>query len=253
MWDPDRYLLFSDHRTRPGIELVARIPEVHPGNIVDLGSGTGNLTARLSERWPSASVLGIDNSEAMVARARRDHHGVEFVVGDIAGWETESPVDLIFSNATLHWLDDHGALFARLRSYLAPGGVLAVQMPDNWAAPTHQIPAGILDGEEWPESVRAALLRDRLARPENYSDWIQPATVDMWRTTYYQQLTGDDPVWTWMTGSALRPVLAALDASPHLDRFTDICRQKYAAAYPETSQGITPVAFSRFFLVAVAT
>ena len=130
-WDPDRYLRFVDHRTRPGLDLASRIPDIDACSIVDLGSGTGHLTALLAERWPEASILGIDSSEEMVERARLDHPSLKWVVGDVGTWQPKEPVDLLFSNAALHWVDDHAALFPRLRSYLADGGVMAVQMPDN--------------------------------------------------------------------------------------------------------------------------
>jgi trans-aconitate 2-methyltransferase len=249
-WDPEHYLRFADHRLRPGLELAARIPDVHPRTVVDLGSGTGHLTSRLAERWPDASVVGIDRSRDMVASARSAHAAVEFILGDIATWDPSAQVDVIFSNATLHWLDDHAGLFRRLRSYLAPGGVLAVQMPDNWAAPTHRIPAEILDHGEWPDSARSQLMRDRLAAPEDYARWLQPADVDMWHTTYFHELSGEDPVWTWVTGSVLRPVLAALDGS-ELERVSELCRERYRAAYPADTRGISMLPFSRLFFVAV--
>lgn len=250
-WDPDRYLRFADHRSRPGLELIARMPDVEARTVVDLGCGTGNLTARLAERWPDASVVGIDSSAEMIERARRDHPELTWYVGDITAWDPEEPIDVAYSSATLHWLDDHAEVFRRLRSLLADGGVLAVQMPDNWAAPTHRIPAEVLDEGEWPDAARSALMRDRLSDPASYARWVQPAEVDLWRTTYYQQLSGEDPVWTWVTGSLLRPVLAALEGSDR-ERFVEICRTRYAEVYPADADGVTTLPFSRLFLVARA-
>jgi trans-aconitate methyltransferase/nucleoside-diphosphate-sugar epimerase len=204
-WDPDRYLRFADQRTRPGLELLARIPDLQPRRVVDLGSGTGHLTALLAARWPDASIIGIDHSSEMIERARSDHPELTWVHGDVGSWQPDEPVDLIFSNATLHWLDDHEQLFRRLRTLVDNEGVVAVQMPDNWSEPTHRIPAEILDEADWPEVARSALTRDRLSEPAAYAAWLQPAGVDPWRTTYYQRLTGDDPVWTWVTGSVLSP------------------------------------------------
>lgn len=248
-WDPDRYLRFADHRSRPGLELIARVPDCAPQTIVDLGCGTGNLTAVLAARWPSARIEGLDSSVEMIERARTDHPGMSWTVADITAWEPSEPVGVIYSNATLHWLDNHSSEFARLLSHLAGGGVLAVQMPDNWAAPTHRIPAEVLDSGDWPEAAVAALMRDRLATPESYAEWLQPAHVDMWRTTYYQKLTGVDPVWTWVTGSVLRPVLAALGEADR-ERFERECKARYLAAYPANSSGVTTLAFSRLFMVA---
>lgn len=248
-WDPELYLRFADHRTRPGLELLGRIDHDNPRHIVDLGAGTGNLTALLSRRWPSADIIGVDSSASMLDNARRDHPDITWIEADIASWKPEDPVDVLYSNASLHWLDDHPVLFARLRSWLAPGGVLAVQMPDNWQAPTHRVPADVLDSGRWPPEAVDALLRDRLSAPHLYRRWLQPATVDLWRTTYFQELTGPDPVWNWVSGSVLGPVLAALDED-NGRRFGTICRQRYAGEYPVDSDGTVLLPFSRLFMVA---
>ncbi|MDH3302240.1 MAG: methyltransferase domain-containing protein [Acidimicrobiia bacterium] len=249
-WEPDHYLRFADHRARPGVELMARIRHDDPGLVVDLGCGPGNLTALLAERWPRARVVGIDSSAEMIEAARSNHPGVEWIAADIEKWEPERPVDVLYSNATLHWLDDHATMFPRLRSWLTPSsGVVAIQMPDNWKAPTHRIPAEILDDGTWPAGAAAALMRDRLSAPEDYRRWLQPAVVDQWRTTYYQELTGPDAVWGWLTGSVLRPVLAALDADDG-NRFAVQCKQRYAVAYPHDADGNVLLPFSRLFMVA---
>ena len=251
MWDPDHYLRFADHRTRPGVELLARIPDLAARSIVDLGAGTGHLTALLAQRWPEATVTGVDGSPAMVERARTEHPGLAWVAADLASWEPDGPLDVIYSNAALHWLDDHASLFPRLRSWLAPGAVLAVQMPDNWAAPTHRVPVEVLDDGTWPEAASQALIRDRLSSPDDYARWLGPADLDLWRTTYYQRLSGDDPVWQWVTGSLLGPVLDALEADQQV-RFATALQPRYRQAYPPDANGITTLPFSRLFLVAQA-
>lgn len=248
-WDPGHYLRFADHRTRPGVELIARIPDAPVRSIVDLGCGTGHLTAMLADRFPAADVVGMDSSQEMIEEARRDHPGIDWAVADLTTWEPDAPADIIFSNATLHWLDDHPGLFRRIRSWAAPGGTVAVQMPDNWNAPTHVVPAQVLDEGSWPDVARGALMRDRLAPPGEYRRWLQPADVDLWRTTYHQVLTGSDPVWSWVTGSVLRPVLAALEPEDRA-RFEDRCRARYREAYPPEPDGTTLLPFSRLFMVA---
>lgn len=188
----------------------------------------------------------------MIERARTDHPHMRWSIGDIETWDPRRPVDLIDANAALHWLDDHAEVFPRLRSFLTGGGVLAVQMPDNWRAATHRMPAEVLNGPDWPDDVRSELPTDRLAAPEDYIEWLQPAQIDAWRTTYFHQLTGDDPVWTWVTGSVLRPVLAGL-ALTDRDRFSEECRQRYREAYPRAADGTVTLPFSRLFIVARAT
>lgn len=250
-WDPDRYLRYADLRARPGLELISRIPQTDAAKIVDLGAGAGNLTAILAERWPNADITGIDSSTEMIDRASADHPGIRWELAAIDTWEPGEPVDVIYSNAALHWLDDHESLFRRLRSYLAPRGVIAVQMPDNWREPTHTIPKNILAQPGWSADARRALLSDRVNSPGEYRDWLQPAEVDQWRTTYYQTLTGQDPIWTWVTGSVLRPVLQILDDTAK-EEFERACKNAYEEAYPPEPDGSTTLPFSRRFLVARA-
>ena len=99
-------------------------------------------------------LTGIDSSEEMIDHARSDHPSITWTISDIETWVPDEPVDLVFSNAALHWVDDHEVLFRRLRSFLVADGVLAVQMPDNWDAPTHRIPADVLDSGEWPDAAQ---------------------------------------------------------------------------------------------------
>src|ERR1700720_1024816 len=134
-WDAGQYLRFADERTRPALDLLARIDPLAPLRIVDLGPG--NSTALLRERWPEAKVTGLDSSADMLDAARRDHPGIEFVAGDIAEWSPAAPYDLVFSNAALQWVGDHERLLRRLIDMVAPDGILAVQMPRNHDFATH--------------------------------------------------------------------------------------------------------------------
>lgn len=243
-WDPGRYREFRDHRLRPGLDLMARIGG-DPALIYDLGCGTGELTAILAERYPQARVVGVDNSSEMLAQAH-PRPNLELQLAAIEEFDPNEPVDVIYSNATLHWIGDHERLFPRLLSHLSEGGVLAVQMPDNWAAPTHQLINTVID------SMRFVVDRpiSPLGRPEQYLDWLSPATeIDLWRTTYFQVLRGEDPVVNWVEGSILGPVRAALDSADYA-RFRNELAAGYRKAYPPRSDGTTVLPFSRLFLVA---
>jgi trans-aconitate 2-methyltransferase len=139
-WDPKQYLKYSNERLRPAQDLLARVALDAPGTIVDLGCGAGNVTALLGERWPNARITGVDNSREMLAKAHTttaDDARFAWIEADIATWAPPAPVDVVYSNAALHWQGDHARLFPRLFDWVAPGGVLAVQMPDNSAAPSH--------------------------------------------------------------------------------------------------------------------
>jgi trans-aconitate 2-methyltransferase len=251
-WDAAQYLRYASHRERPGVELIARIPDVDASTVVDLGCGTGDLTARLAARWPAAGVTGVDSSAEMLERARASHPRIRWVTGDIDRWEPDGPVDVLYSNATLHWLDDHAHLFPRLLGAVRRGGALAVQMPNNWTEPTHLIPAEVLAEPGWPAAARKALIRDRVASPRFYLDTLAAASaIDLWETTYHQVLApveGSHPVLEWVKGSLLRPVMAALAGASA--RFEAELAVRYSAAYPGRPDGSVVLPFRRLFIVA---
>ena len=182
-WDPEKYLKFVDHRQRPALDLMAQIRLDAPRTIYDLGCGPGNVTRLLAERWPEACITGVDLSVEMLERAKREAPTIRFVEADIADWSTPEPADLLFSNAALHWLDDHARLLPRLMRQLAPGGVLAVQMPHN--AEAHELIGSLVTGERWGE--RLAQVRSPLGRVERAPEYYRilaplARRVDIWET-----------------------------------------------------------------------
>lgn len=249
-WDPIQYLRFDTPRLRPALDLLARVDVADPRHLVDLGCGAGNVTAFLADRWPDADLVGVDKSPEMLARARRDHPAIEFVEDDIAGWDPRRKIDVIYSNAVLHWLDDHRLLFPRLARDLAPGGVLAVQMPNNQEAPAQMLLREIAGGEPWGERL-TPLLRLPVHDPAFYYEALRPhlsGPLDIWTSEYLMVLTGDNPVAEFTRGSLLRPLLAALDedeAQEFWERYVDAV----GAAYPIRADGSTLYPFRRLFIV----
>jgi trans-aconitate 2-methyltransferase len=251
-WHPDRYLAFGDERTRPAVDLLARVPLAEPTRIADLGCGPGNSTRLLCERWPEADVLGIDNSAAMLAKAEGSGIRARWLQADIAAWTPDPPFDLLFSNAALHWLPDHASLLPRLLGHLRPGGVLAVQMPRNFAAPSHTLLREVAKVGPWAESLARHLADEPVAAPEWYHDLLAPlaAAADIWQTEYLHVLDGDDPVLNWVRGTALRPVITALSAEEQV-RFEAAYAQRLRTAYPRRPDGRTLFPFRRLFIVAI--
>ncbi|MGI9601995.1 MAG: methyltransferase domain-containing protein [Acidimicrobiales bacterium] len=254
MWDPDQYLRFASYRRRPVDDLLARVLTTDAELIVDLGCGPGNLTDALHDRWPEAHIDAIDRDRAMIDRARADNGGdhVRYIEHDIAGWTPDRPVDVVFSNAALHWLPAHDKLMVSALEWLRPGGTLAVQVPGNTAAPSHTVVAELRRSVRWRDKVGAGA-DDHVAveQPEVYASRLAAAgaEVDVWESTYVHLLNGPDPVVQWLAGSTLRPVLAALDADeqqPFLDELTDRLRPHY----PPDSSGHTAFRFRRIFVVA---
>jgi SAM-dependent methyltransferase len=137
IWDPERYLAFADHRLRPALELLSRVANDTASTVVDLGCGPGNITPYLQTRWPQADYIGVDNSQEMLAVASAAHPGATWVNADAGTWISDQPVDVLYSNAALHWVDDHARTFEQLVAQLTAGGTIAVQMPANFDEPTH--------------------------------------------------------------------------------------------------------------------
>jgi trans-aconitate 2-methyltransferase len=250
-WDVAAYAKFADQRLRPALDLIGRIPDVAPEHIVDLGCGPGGITRLLAQRWPNARVTGIDASADMLAAARRDGGAIRWLQADLADWAPDARPDLIFSNAALHWLDDHRALFPRLLAMLADGGVLAVQMPNNFAEPSHRAISQLAVQERWRERLAPLLRAAPVASAETYLEMLLPRTarVDLWETTYWHVLEGEDPVPAWTLGSALRPFLGVLGEDERRD-FMAAYARTMRAAYPRRGDGLTLFGFRRLFIVA---
>jgi trans-aconitate 2-methyltransferase len=252
-WSPEQYLKFADLRLRPALDLLARIDLASPARIVDLGCGAGNVTAWLARRWPKAELTGVDSSPEMLARARGALPGVAFVAADIGSWRPEQAVELIYSNAALHWLDGHERLFPMLLGLLAPGGVLAVQMPRNHQAPSHRAMVEAAEAVPWAAKLRPLLRPSPVAAPERYYDILSrhAATLDICEVEYLQVLSGDNPVKEFTKGSALKPLLDALDGTERTAFEADYA-QRVLVAYPPRADGRTLFPFRRLFIVATS-
>lgn len=250
-WDPERYLAYADERGRPFVELLARVPAADPRVVVDLGCGPGNLTALLADRWPGATITGVDSSPEMIAKARLTEPRVTFDVADLRDWATHgtTPVDVLVSNATLQWVPGHLDLLEGLVGAVRPGGWLAFQVPGNFDEPSHAIRRDLA-----AEPAYADLTRDVAVPsshdPEVYLERLAGlgCEVDAWETTYLHVLTGEDPVFTWVSGTGARPTLQALPDDLRAD-FEAEFRRRLRAAYPPREHGVV-LPFRRIFVVA---
>lgn len=254
-WDPAQYLKFAGPRLRPAIDLLARIDAESPAAVADLGCGPGTATRLLARRWPGARVSGVDASPDMLAVARRETEGrdIEWIAADIAEWSPAAPLDVLFSNAALHWLDDHARLLPRLFGCLRRGGTLAVQMPRNHHSASHTCITEAANAGPWRNRLTAALRPFPVETPDVYYDILAPvaAAVDIWETEYVHVLAGDNPVVEWTRSTSLKPVLAALDESGREGFLADYA-SRIAAAYPKRADGSTLFPFRRLFIIARA-
>lgn len=257
-WDPDQYARFEEARLRPGLELRDRVGHPGPRQVSDLGCGPGALTLALAVRWPRARITGVDHSPQMLERARATTAelppgvSLAFERGDIATWAPARPQDVLFSNACLHWVPDHETLLPRLMGHLAPGGVLAFQVPVGLGEASHTAMGEVLQREDLGgHGLLEALGRDWVLPAAEYLGLLTPHArqVDVWETRYLHVLQGEDPVLEWVRGAGLRPVLDALEGEER-QRFLEGYGDALRRAYPRRADGTTVYPFPRLFVVA---
>jgi trans-aconitate 2-methyltransferase len=249
-WDPERYLRYADERGRPFVELLARVRAEAPATVTDLGCGPGNLTTLLADRWPDATVTGVDASAEMIAEARTLETSVRFETADLRAWlRTAEPVDVLISNATLQWVPGHLDLLPALVEHVRPGGWLAFQVPGNFGEPSHVLRRELAAEPPYAEHTAGVAAPDA----RDAATYLRAlaglgCTVDAWETTYLHVLHGQDPVFTWISGTGARPTLQALpdDLRP---AFEDELKRRLRQAYPDDGLGVV-MPFRRVFVAA---
>jgi trans-aconitate 2-methyltransferase len=250
-WFPSTYLKFEDERTRPSRDLIAQVPLGEPARVVDMGCGPGNSTELLVEAYPDAEVIGLDNSPNMLAEARVRVPGARFETADANSWVPEPETDLVFANAIYQWVPDHLAVLPKVMAGLDEGGVLAVQMPDNMAEPSHVLMRQVAAEGPWAERLRDAA---RLPLPpvRVYYDALRPVSrrLDIWHTIYNHVLAGPEAIVEWVKATGLRPFIDPLPAGER-EAFLARYLELIAEAYPRTVDGKVLLRFPRLFIVAV--
>jgi trans-aconitate 2-methyltransferase len=246
-WSAAQYLKFGDERTRPSRDLSARIEVANPARVIDLGCGPGNSTEVLAGRWPGAEITGLDSSAKMIAAARASNPRHRWLAADIAGWAAAAGdrFDVVFSNAALHWLPDHGSLLPNLMRRVAPGGALAFQMPAH-DSPAHRLMRAMADAR----NLRVADWHSH--EPPFYYDVLSPygARVDAWATEYLHVMPDAGAIVEWYRGTGLRPFLDALPTESARTEFAAGFLEKLRAEYPVRPDGRVLFPFRRVFVIA---
>ncbi|MGE8367082.1 trans-aconitate 2-methyltransferase [Cupriavidus sp.] len=252
-WSATQYVKFENERTRPVRDLLAAVPGREPRVAVDIGCGPGNSTEVLAACFPGARVTGLDSSADMVEAARKRLPELKFEVSSIETWDDPGPYDVILANAVLQWLPDHARLLPALAAKLAPGGSLAIQVPDTLDTPAHRLMRDVAADGPWAGKLAAAAqARTALPGAAWYYALLRAhcATVDVWHTTYHHALAdGPAAIVEWFKGTGLRPFLDPLDEAEraaYLERYT----AEVARAYPPMADGSMLLPFPRFFIVA---
>ena len=220
-WNPTQYERFRAEREQPFHDLVALITRRPAGRVVDLACGTGQLTAELHHELNAAETLGVDSSSAMLERARTlEVDGLEFTRGDIAVWQPQEPVDVVFSNAALQWVGDHPALFPRLKAMLVPGGELAVQVPANFDHVSHRLAADIAREEPFIGAMGGWARTFPVLPPEAYAALLHElgfAAQSVRLQVYGHLLESPDAVVEWVRGTLLTDYESRLPAAMYED------------------------------------
>ena len=252
-WSPALYTKFEDERTRPARDLLAQVLLQKVKRAIDLGCGPGNSTELLVARYGADAVSGLDSDANMLAAARQRLPGIAFAQADLAQWQPDKTVDLLYANAVFQWVPDHLAVLDRLMDGLTPGGVLAVQMPDNLAEPSHRLMEETAQDGPWSVNfAKQSALRPPMAAPAHYYERLiaKSARVDVWHTAYNHPLDGAAAIVEWVKSTGLRPYLDIAGAA-HRDGFTAAYLARIARAYPPMANGKVLLRFPRLFIAAV--
>ena len=249
-WNVAAYEAFHDLRLRPALDLLARVPSLPDGDIVDHGCGSGAAAGALRSRFPDHALIGLDGSADMLAKASARGLYDRLVEADIVAWRPAAPAALIFSNAALHWLDGHDALIPRLYGALTPGGRLAIQTPSQLYRPSHQTMIEAA-AEIRPDLFTGWTPFPGHLEPGAYAD-LTPGETEIWATEYHQRLPasadGAHPVRAFSSSTAGRPVLAQL-TDDEAAAFGAAWDARLDAAYPRLPDGGAWFPFRRLFLV----
>jgi trans-aconitate 2-methyltransferase len=227
-WDPAQYERFERERSAPFFDLLDLVEPCPGGRVADLGCGTGELTRALHERTGARSTLGLDSSREMLKRsAGHSGGGLTFELGDIGAWAPSRPFDLVFSNAALHWIDNHDQLFTRLTRALSPGGQLAVQVPANDGHPSHSVAELVADEEPFRTALGGYVRRTPVLAPERYAQLLHRLGYGAQHVrlqVYLHLLPEPGAVVDWVKGTLL---------TDYRRRLADRVYERFVARYRE--------------------
>jgi trans-aconitate 2-methyltransferase len=234
-WNPDTYHKFQAERAAPFTDLLSLVNIRSDLRVVDLGCGTGELTARLAEHLPNSRVLGIDNSPQMLERARQyERSDLRFELASIEALDGEW--DLIFSHAAIHWVEDHDSLLPRLLSHLRPRGQLAVQIPSNHGHVTHRLITNIAGEEPFRSALGGWTRTSGVLGIERYAELLHQhggQDITVFEKVYPHLLADADALADWTSGTALVPYFARLGDDLR-EQFMERYRVRLRAHYPSS-------------------
>jgi len=251
-WNPQLYLKYKDERTQPSIDLVKRIKIDAPGKIIDIGCGSGNSTQILCRRWPESRVTGLDNSPAMIDKAKSDFPDQEWILSDTSCIDSKNKYDIVFSNAAIQWIPDHEELVTRLFSSVENNGALAVQVPVFTDMPLGKSINKIADKPEW---IRYTAGCNELFTYHDYGFYYdilaeQSSLLDIWITHYIHILDSQESILEWIRSTGLKPYLERLENNELKNKFAEEILSEIKKDYPLQKNGKVLFPFKRLFFIA---
>ena len=251
-WNPRDYLAFEAERTRPSRDLAARIAVERPADIGEIGCGPVNTARVLRERWPEAAILGLDNSPAMVEKARKDYPEGNWVVADAAAFDAPEAYDSVFSNAAIQWIPAHQALLPRLFGALRPGGALAVQVPAFERMPIRDAIRSVAESARWKSATAGCADGFAFHDLGYYYDLLcrEASRIDAWETLYSHVMPSRSAIVEFIRSTGLRPYLDALPGDSERKAFLADLVIEAERAYPARVDGKALFPFDRQFFIA---
>jgi trans-aconitate 2-methyltransferase len=252
-WNPEQYLKFQQERTQPAIDLSARIDYPDAKSVIDIGCGPGNSTRILREKWPEASITGLDSSPEMINMALKDCPEQIWITADASAYEFSRTYDVVFSNAAIQWIHGQERLIENLSRIINEKGVLAVQVPANSHSPLHLALDKVSELPEWKQYC--AECRELL----NYRDayYYYPilkrlfSGVEIWETTYYHILDSHQDMMEWYKGTGMKPFLDRIPEAGLKEKFEEKVLSEARDYYPVQNDGKILFQFPRLFFIAM--
>jgi trans-aconitate 2-methyltransferase len=226
-WDATTYDRVADPQEQWGLRVLERLDLDGDETVLDAGCGSGRLTRHLIDRVPRGRVIGVDSSPAMIELARENlGDRAELRVMDLVDLDLDREVDVVFSNATFHWVSDHERLFSGLHASLRPGGAIEAQCGGQGNVAELENALLSLEGDE-----RFAPYLRTLVRPWNFASVADTITR--------LERAGFDSVRCWLEDTEVQPpepraYVAASGLKFHLGRLPDELHETFLDALLES-------------------
>lgn len=248
-WNPELYLQFNEERTQPAKDLAARIHVENPGKIMDVGCGPGNSTSVLSSRWPESEIVGIDSSASMIESARKNYPDIKWRIEDATKLEIDEKYDIIFSNATIQWIQDQEKLISDLVEMLETGGSLAVQVPMYHNMPVSRAIETVSLTERWKKLTSGANDAFTFHSTDYYYDILSDKlkSINMWETSYYHIMPSHQTIVEMIKSTGMRKFLDALDTDEEKIEFEKDVLKEITKVYPAQKDKNVLFPFKRLF------